>query len=535
MASAANANANANASNADSKDCSICCDKFNMSTHTRIICEYGDCNYSEACKACVRTYLLNTASDPHCMNCKKAWSQKFLVDSLNKSYISSDYKKHKKQFLLEREISKLPETMEAAEKMLQIDIEEKKITVINAEMTHLKVLMTALIEKNNMCRNTIYHIKSGTSSSSNEKAERKTFIMPCPNNDCRGYLSSQYKCQLCHLQTCSKCHEIMGHSKEAEHTCKEENVQSAELIKKETKGCPSCGTRIFKINGCDQMWCTTCHKAFSWRTGNIETGVVHNPHFYEYQRQTNGGVAPRNPGDVACGGLCQYHEMNNGLIGKLYDDGNCTAIYIKMRKDIKKLYETTGHIIGHDMRIIRQKIVTLSDSEQIRIDYILKRISKEEMAIKIYRNNSLRHKYTEMMHIYELITVVGIDFFRNLINSTLTRVQFYNYVVDKLTEFNKLRVYCNDQFAIISNTYSQAVPQIDENFNISSKKLTIKKAKATATATGKATGNGNGNGNGKSKSLEEDDTISQSDTMSQMDETEFDDIDTPNVNLVVTM
>ena len=75
MASAmasANASASASANASVANDCAICCDKFNMSTHARIICEYGDCNYGDACKACVRTYLLNTASDPHCMNCKKA-------------------------------------------------------------------------------------------------------------------------------------------------------------------------------------------------------------------------------------------------------------------------------------------------------------------------------------------------------------------------------------------------------------------------------------------------------------------------------
>ena len=30
----------------------------------------------------------------------------------------------------------------------------------------------------------------------------------------------------------------------------DENLKSAEMIKKETKGCPKCGVRIFKISGC---------------------------------------------------------------------------------------------------------------------------------------------------------------------------------------------------------------------------------------------------------------------------------------------
>ena len=495
MASAmasANASASASANASVANDCAICCDKFNMSTHARIICEYGDCNYGDACKACVRTYLLNTASDPHCMNCKKAWSQKFLVENLNKSYVSTDFKKHKKQFLLDREISKLPETMDAAEKFALIETEENKVKAFTVEMTELKILMASLYEKINNCRNKIFHIKT---DSKDKPEERKTFIMPCPNNDCRGYLSTQYKCQLCNLHTCSKCHEIIGHSKEDEHNCKEENVQTAELIKKETKGCPCCGTRIFKISGCDQMWCVTCHKAFSWKTGKIETGVVHNPHFYEYQRKTNGGVAPRNPGDVQCGRLCSWYDMNRFT----------SKLPLTLKKHLQNIHRCFAHMIEQDMRIMRRKITDLSNHEQIRIDYIIKRISKDEMATKIYRNNGLRKKYTEMINIYDLITVVGIEFFQSMIDSTLTGVAYNKMLEDKLSELDKLRIYCNEQFAIISNTYSQTVPQMDETFAITSKKMTIKKKKSVS---------------GKDKAASADDDL-QSDTMSQFDVTEL--------------
>ena len=41
--------------------------------------------------------------------------------------------------------------------------------------------------------------------------------MACPNNDCRGYLSTQYKCELCILYTCHDCLEIIGHNKTDEH------------------------------------------------------------------------------------------------------------------------------------------------------------------------------------------------------------------------------------------------------------------------------------------------------------------------------
>lgn len=502
-------------SSASLPDCSICCEKYNKSTCARITCEYGDCNY-EACKGCVRTYLLNTASEPHCMNCKKTWSQRFLVDNLNKSYMNKDYKTHKKQFLLDREISKLPETMDVAERYKLIEEEENKKKTLLLEIKNLKQLLHNLTTDYHNCNNTIHKLKN---NSSVDIKEKNSFIMPCPNNDCRGFLSSQYKCKLCNLHTCSQCHEIIGHSKEDEHTCKEENIQTAQMIKKETKPCPTCGTRISKISGCDQMWCTTCHKAFSWNTGKIDTGIIHNPHFYEYQRKTNGGVAPRNIGDVPCGGLCTWHHMNLILhkINKPYYPKSPSFKYtdafcIELRRQLSDLHRSISHMLTIDLHHIRNKIDALSNTEQIRINYIMNKISKQDMADKLFRNNNSRQKYTEYVHIYELFTVVGIELFEDFKLSTLDSEQFIDYIDNKMKEFHTLRNYCNQQFAIISNTYNQTVPQINESFQIINKKFSTKKNYSK----------------GKSKATDDiSDTtsIADSDTISSIDIDDMDNID----------
>ena len=106
-------------------DCPICCDQFNNSTKKKITCNDNTCGYS-ACKSCIRIYLLGTTADPHCMNCKKEFSDDFLVKSLNKNFCDKEYKNHRKELLLEREISKLPESIDAAEKHKKITVYETK-------------------------------------------------------------------------------------------------------------------------------------------------------------------------------------------------------------------------------------------------------------------------------------------------------------------------------------------------------------------------------------------------------------------------
>ena len=103
-----------------SKTCGICCESFNLSTRSSIKCNNPDCEI-EICKECIRTYLLGTPKDPHCMNCKTALNQEYLVANLNRSFCKKEYKTHRTEMLLDREMGKMPESMPAAEKQKAIN------------------------------------------------------------------------------------------------------------------------------------------------------------------------------------------------------------------------------------------------------------------------------------------------------------------------------------------------------------------------------------------------------------------------------
>ena len=152
--------------------------------------------------------------------------------------------------------------------------------------------------------------------------ERREFLMRCPVEGCRGFLSTTYKCGTCEKKTCSSCLEPLTEdpaNPAGVHTCVPDMVETANAIKKETHPCPKCGVRIYKIDGCDQMWCTLegCNTAFSWDTGAIVVGRVHNPHYYEWLRRKGGGAGagaggagvPREVGDIPCGGIPDVWEF----------------------------------------------------------------------------------------------------------------------------------------------------------------------------------------------------------------------------------
>tara|TARA_B100001093_G_scaffold520403_1_gene615482 strand:- start:5180 stop:6415 length:1236 start_codon:yes stop_codon:yes gene_type:complete len=408
------------------------------------------------------------------MKCKKPWNDKFIVKNLNRSFCEKEYKNHRKNLLLEREISKLPETMNAAEKQKKIDIQVKiskeireKILKINNELRKLKLESVA-------CHNTIHNIRNGTDKSNT--SEKRKFIMACPNNNCRGYLSSQYKCDLCELFTCPHCLEIIGYNKNDIHTCNPDNIASAEFIKKDTKPCPQCGVRIHKISGCNQMWCTECKIAFDYNTLKIDNGVVHNPHYYQHLAQQNNGQAPRNPQDVLCGGLCSVRDLHNTIYSKLkiyiLDPSELQSRYIY----ISNMHRTISHITNYELPNARRQVRNLLDTEELRVSYILgkkddKDFDKQQFSTLIYKRDIQRKKFNELLHIYELLSVVGIENF-NLFK-TYTSNDYYTMMNNKNKEFDNLRIYCNEEFSKISIAYNHKAIFIDDCWGLLFKKYKI--------------------------------------------------------------
>ncbi len=220
--------------------CPICISNYNKGNKTEVKCYFDDCNYS-SCKECIRTYLTGTTHEPHCMKCRKKWSLEFTKASLNASFIQKEYKQHRKTILTDRVISQIQEYYPDAVLLSQRRKNELEIRKIEEEVNELR---HQIRDKYNL----IDRIRNGTGKN-NEQNEYRKFVMPCQTTGCRGMLSSAYKCALCEKYTCSKCLESIEGNKD-DHHCVQENIDTAEEIRKNTKPCPSCGSRISKIDGC---------------------------------------------------------------------------------------------------------------------------------------------------------------------------------------------------------------------------------------------------------------------------------------------
>jgi hypothetical protein len=476
-------------------ECPICTLGFNQSLRAAVTCEFGNCKYM-ACKTCVRMYLMHSTNEPHCMHCRKPWTLTFTVQHLNRSFMINEYKEHQRKLLLEREISKMPETMHliafyreipsyqerVEEKVKQLRVLEQQMNVLNRDINEDRYRLRRLEQRYERMLNGEQVPPEVTDTTAEGAAAKRSFIMPCTFEGCKGFLSSQYKCDVCLNFTCSKCHEQLGPSRLGNgHACKPENIESAQLIKQETKPCPSCGTRIFKISGCDQMWCTNCHKAFSWKTGIIDQGFIHNPHFFQYNEQRR---AQGQADNLGCQNnnedqLVDWYSVSDKL---RYLTG---TPHEPMCRFFRELYNNVAHQVGGERRTRQARVeeVHANGNVRFRVSYLMSQLTGEELGKIVYKRSHDERSLQAQNHIWELLLTFAKDMFRRIVvlktpyYDAAAREKLVEDVMGLREEWNTLLTYCNAQFKEISLTYNISVPQVNENGQVRRRKFLIREGR----------------------------------------------------------
>lgn len=437
--------------------CNICCENF-KTLRPKICCQYCD---FEACRTCCEKYILSEEI-PKCMmpGCGKEWSRKFLKEKFTNTFLTNTYKEHIESILYDKEKALMPATQPLVE-------EKIRKQNIKKEMRHIDELINELYHQKRALENSLY--RSQNELKSDEKT--RAFVRQCPAEGCRGFLSTQWKCGLCEKWTCPDCHELKGPNRDCEHSCDPNSVASAKLLSSDSKPCPKCQSLIFKIEGCDQMWCTQCKTAFSWKTGKLETNI-HNPHYYEWQRKNNGGVAPRNPGDVQCGRELN-HNLNTDILflarkhSTLYKSEFNRASRMAYTYDNRiKIITDIIHNMIHNIRVELPNFRTdhFEKNQDLRIKYLEGLINEDELKILIQRNDKKNRKNTEISQIITLCNTAITDTIYRFCDY-FKKCEPNEYNIDTfMIEINEIRDYCNNILKDIAFTYTSVQYKFGDDF-----------------------------------------------------------------------
>jgi hypothetical protein len=413
------------------------------------------------------------------MACRKGWSREILVNSFTQKFVTTTYKRRRENLLYDREKSLMPSTQPYVEIEKKIRELTKEAALVEAAQTQATSLMHKLHNRtlaviaveNNLTtefeasiirqkqvndqrkvvsclmidlQNIDWHKNFLTNHmNGGNLLERRQFVRACPVTDCRGFLSTAWKCGMCENWSCPDCHEVKGKEKDADHTCDPNNVATAQLLARDSRNCPKCAAGIFKIDGCDQMWCTQCHTAFSWRTGRVETHTVHNPHYYEYLR-AHGGV-PRNPGDVPCGG---------------FPDLTVIMRIVPRNSHIWTIISAAHRSRAHCQWALmpRYEVNLNEDNRDIRIKFMIGDLNEDEFKKKIQQREKARQRKTDIRQVIAMYVEVLNDLFQALVQT--------KDVGAMVVSLQELKAHVNTTLDAVSKRYTKcSVPRITENYD----------------------------------------------------------------------
>lgn len=374
------------------------------------------------------------------MNCHRFWNREFIDTHLTRSWREGELKLHREKLLFDRERSLLPATQPDVE----IELKKRSCAAEIEQITlHRAVLQAELDALDAEIQRRQYFILHGREQGTDPAVpkERRQFIAACPNADCRGFLSTAYKCGTCATQFCSDCREpkIDG------HTCDPALVETMKAIAKDSRGCPRCGMAISKVSGCDQMYCTACDTAFSWTTGKIAEGVIHNPHYYERMKALKGAV-PRAEGDLggaACNGWPAYYRL---------------PLYVQQSAFLMNMLQAAIHVEQVVLPSLPTE-ATAPNNTDIRVKYLLKEYDEKKLKQLLQQRDRKRQRDLEIRASLELFVIMIMELFVEIQRTKRAPTE------EKIAAVKaQIIEHINLPLQTIGQRYKNIVPQIDVEY-----------------------------------------------------------------------
>ena len=258
---------------------------------------------------------------------------------------------------------------------------------------------------------------------------------------------------------------------------------------------------IHKIEGCNQMYCVKCGTAFDWKTLKIVTGVVHNPHYFEYQAR-NGGI-PRAIGDIPCGGLpdmglvwnkiSEIYSVDYQLISNILTDYRYlrnrgdelikknpqVADPILMIKKLQKWAQAAAHIRGDEIPHF-QVGTRFSRNLKKRISFMMNETDEKNLKASIIKKDGDCMKKEEVSQIFVTCATLFEEQLRKSIDKNTKTVDDLNNILDELV---KITDYINKCLQNLSNKFKRKMPIIKlplpELWSTSSSRIHIVRLGAT--------------------------------------------------------
>ncbi len=429
--------------------CPILCENYTKS-NPAVTCPY--CHF-EACLRCVKTYVLSSATDVHCCQCKRSWSEEIIESMFSPSFIKNDLRQHTIKLLAEREKAFFPEALreiaridanrrhkQAVDKMWQEfhklqDSMNKQLKKGHLEPVNVDTI-NELIDETKKAKREVDVISDTTYQQDEDECVERVFkTIPCPAPNCHGMLN-HWKCMACNVHVCRRCEEIRTEN----HECIPENVQSVQEKRKSTKPCPKCSVPVQKSEGCSQMWCTSCKTPFDWNTLKIiNHGRIHNPYYFEWQKSHTNDVATV-ANDNPCVEGWPWQRVSEML--PFIPENSLFGFFSSVCRFMNEIWDTHIQHNGYQYND--------SDYSELRIQRVLGRIDDKAWRARLSTLETRRIKNLRQHRIYmSLLTIVRDLIFaiRAEFNPQWSHEHQQVRISKLVDDLERVRLFTNEQLA----------------------------------------------------------------------------------------
>ena len=181
------------------------------------------------------------------------------------------------------------------------------------------------------------------------------------------------------------------------------------------------------------MWCPMCKKAFSWTSGLIETKAIHNPHYYEFLRNTQGFV----PRTDTCADRLPIEPVR------------------RASNEYYQLFRTFAYIVeGMSTRWDRnaqEEQVGERSLKFMRVEYLANDLTEQQWKKSLQMRHKAVRKSKAIMEVIDALETIGIE----LLNDANTEESvIMNRMWETLLYFNKV-------FEKISKKFNCLVPYVE--------------------------------------------------------------------------
>jgi len=162
--------------------------------------------------------------------------------------------------------------------------------------------------------------------------------------------------------------------------------------------------------------------------------VIHNPHFYEFQR--NNSQVVRNAADIPCGGFPHINELREFMTREVIKG----EIVMFLNSVHRQVIHIERHVLGWEIN------AQPPDNAILRVSYLLDELSEDGFKKKLQTRDKDHHKQMDWGAVYTMYANVMSDLFRQMILKVITLNEF-------VETHERLVAYANTEFVNISKRY----------------------------------------------------------------------------------